>query len=102
MKGPREHMQILRRRLNFLTERAKKSPVDLSYDKAEKAALDWAISVLEADGWYRCEECDITQHISRLKDGCPKCGQTMVPTTEGSKDAPTTTDGHHQRDMESR
>ena len=29
--------------------------------------------------WYACEECGIEKHISELTEGCPLCGETMVP-----------------------
>lgn len=30
--------------------------------------------------YYYCDDCNITCHISEMTSGCPKCGQTMVPT----------------------
>lgn len=31
------------------------------------------------EGWYRCDECDVTAHITSLVSGCPTCGETMTP-----------------------
>lgn len=40
------HIKALQRRLDWLTDRIAQSTIDRSYDKAEKAALTWAISQL--------------------------------------------------------
>jgi len=41
-----KYLEVLRKRRDHLTKRISESKQDLSYDKVEKAALDWAISRL--------------------------------------------------------
>lgn len=48
MSKRRDNMRVLRRRRDFLIERLSEYPNDefASYDKAELAALNWAINAL--------------------------------------------------------
>ena len=43
----RERLKTLTRRADHLAKRIAESPLDLTYDKAELAALRWAIQELE-------------------------------------------------------
>jgi hypothetical protein len=43
----RKHLAILRKRRDYLNVRIGKSGKDLSYDKAEAAALTWVLDVLD-------------------------------------------------------
>lgn len=33
----------------------------------------------KGEGWYWCEDCQLTRRIEELTNGCPKCGETMTP-----------------------
>jgi len=46
----RHKMDVLRRRLDYLSARIANSPIDLSHDKAELAALGLALDLIEAHG----------------------------------------------------
>ena len=46
--------------------------------------LGWSPSCSCDQAFYACEPCNITKHINELTDGCPKCGQTMVPSSQGN------------------
>ena len=51
--GPKKHLKMLQRRADHLEKRINTNPVSLTYDKAELAALRWAIvrcSREETDG----------------------------------------------------
>lgn len=44
----RLNLESMQRRRDFLAERIKNSPIDLSYDKQECSALGWAIAKLKS------------------------------------------------------
>ena len=49
---------------------------------------------VDAPEWYECEHDGTVAHVSRLTDGCPECGATMVPCAPYPAlpiDDPTTT-----------
>ena len=46
-KHQKKYLEILRKRRDYLVLRVASSGKDLSYDKAEAAALSWAISKLQ-------------------------------------------------------
>lgn len=59
----------------------------------EKAKASVAIEeVYEPPTMYVCEDCTITRHISELRNGCPQCGETMVPA-RATRDQPLETGG---------
>lgn len=43
---PSKYLRVLEKRANFLSDRVARSPRDLSFDKAERQALRWAIRML--------------------------------------------------------
>ena len=45
----RDRLKTLSRRADHLAKRIAESPLDLTYDKAELAALQWAIEQLEGE-----------------------------------------------------
>jgi len=46
-KPKQKYIRCLERRKSYLDERIKRSDLDLTYDKAELNALNWAIGVLK-------------------------------------------------------
>ena len=56
VKQETKYLNALRRRRDHLNRRILESHSDLSYDKSEKAALDWAISKLSFADQLDCQE----------------------------------------------
>ena len=62
-------------------EKCEPAKRDFSRQKSKLMDMVWDLSPMPSNDpqWYTCDDCGIAKHISELTDGCPLCGQTMVP-----------------------